>query len=206
MEYKTEYYTGSDCTGSDGDSSRVLTISNDEMTKGDGFLVSVAGLTLSLTTEYTVDHNSSATEITFVNTMWDSSAIVVHYVQQVEGAEVRATGNDFVLGPLGDFGVEVTRTPVTVTTDFEGNKTYTDGTDETIDVVFENPNQNFNLGKPGITQVFDARMFTEQDQTINKYDKITHDSKVYRVETVSKRRFDGNGIFKTVTLTYIENE
>ena len=114
--------------------------------------------------------------------------------------------DDFWKGPLADLGVEVTRTPVLTTTDFEGNKTYADTPTEILFVVFENPNQNFNLGKPGITQVFDARMFTEQDQTINKYDKITHDSKVYRVETVSKRRFDGNGIFKTVTLTYIENE
>jgi len=206
MEYKTEYYTGSDCTGSDGATSRVLTISNDEMTKGDGFLVSVAGLTLSLTTEYTVNHNSENTEITFVNAVWDDSAIVVHYVQQVEGAGVRATGNDFILGPLADFGVEVTRTPVTVTTDFSGDKTYTDGTDETIDVVFENPSQSFNLDKAGLTEAFDAKMYTEQDQTISKYDKITYDSKVYRVDTIRKVRFDGNGIFKTVTLFFVEDE
>ena len=114
--------------------------------------------------------------------------------------------DDFWKGPLADLGVEVTRTPVLTTTDFEGNKTYADTPTEILFVVFENPNQNFNLAKPGLTEVYDARMFIYPTQKINKYDKITYDSKVYRVKTISIKRFNGTKMFKTVTLTYIEDE
>ena len=112
-------------------------------------------------------------------------------------------GNDFITGPLSDFAVTVSRTPVTVTTDFSGNKKYADGTPENISVVFENPNTKFILDKAGLTEVYDARIFIKSDQTMNKYDKITYDSKTYRVDTVSKRNFNGNTIFKTVTLFFI---
>lgn len=205
-EIKTEHYTGADCTGSSGTTSRTLTLSNTSSTTDNGFLVYVSGLALALTSEYTVDHNSTGTVITFVNPLWDNQTVVVQYAQQIAGTGTQATGDDFITGPLSDFGVTVTRTPVTVTTDFHGNKTYTDGTDEDIEVVFENPNTGYLLDKPGLTKNYDVRMFTQYDQTINKYDKITYDSKVYRVDTVSKRNFDGNVMFKTVTLFYIEDE
>jgi len=116
------------------------------------------------------------------------------------------TGDDFSNGPLADFGVEVTRTPVTMTTNFHGNKTYSDGTNETIDVVFSNPNKKFGLDKSGLTEVYDAKIFIKSTQTMNKYDKITHDSKVYRVDTVSKRNFNGTLMFKTVNLFYLKDE
>ncbi len=71
MSVKTEYYNGSDCTGSDGGSNRVLTISNTGATSENGFLVYVSGLALALTSEYTVVHNTSGTVITFLNAVWD---------------------------------------------------------------------------------------------------------------------------------------
>ncbi len=37
------------------------------------------------------------------------------------------TADDFNNGPLADLGVTVSRTPVTVTTSFSGQKTYSDG-------------------------------------------------------------------------------
>lgn len=114
--------------------------------------------------------------------------------------------DDFSLGPLADFGVEVTRTPVTITTDFSGNKAYTDGTDETINVVFMNPEKKFNLDKSGLNESYDARMYILATQTMNKYDKITYDSKVYRVDTVSKRNFDGTEMYQRVTLFYLSDE
>ena len=205
-EFFTEHKQGSNCTGTSGTASRTLTLSNTKTTSNDGFLVHVNGLALALTTEYTVEHKSSGTIVTFINLVWDDQAIIVMYAQQIEAAGSQATSDDFISGPLGDFGVTVVRTPVTMTTDFHGSKTYTDGTDEDIDVVFENPNKKFTLDKSGLTEVYDARMFTKSTQTINKYDKITYDSKVYRVETVSPRNFDGNTIFKTVTLFFLADE
>ena len=111
--------------------------------------------------------------------------------------------DDFENGPLVDFGVSVTRTPVTVTTNFSGQKTYTDGTPASITVVFLNPTQKFALDKPGLTEVFDAKLITKAAETINKYDKITHNSKVYRVDKVSDRKLAGTTGFRSVILFFI---
>ena len=200
-EVKTFNGTGANCNGSSGDSDRVLTLSNTGMTQQSGFLVYASGLPLGLGTEYTVDHNSTGSQITFLNPLWDDMTIVVNYYQSV----VPSLGTDFVNGPLKDFGVTISRTPVTMTTDFHGDKTYTDGTDETIEVVFENPDKRFTLDKPGLTEVYDAKLFTKPNQTMSKYDKITYDSKVYRVDTVSKRNFNGTTMFKAVTLFYLND-
>ncbi|KKL79040.1 hypothetical protein LCGC14_2018850 [marine sediment metagenome] len=43
-----------------------------------------------------------------------------------------------------------------------------------------------------------------KDQTMNKYDKITHNSKDYRVDKVSIRHFNGTAMFKTVNLFFIQ--
>lgn len=206
MASKTEYYTGADCTGSNGDAERTLTISNTGTTTDNGFLVNVSGLTLSITSEFTVSHKSTNTVITFANKLWDSQTIVIEYVQQITGSGATIDSDDFSKGPLSDFGVEVTRTPVTMTTNHSGNKTYTDGTNETIDVVFMNPSKKHNLDKAGLTEVYDAKVFTKADQTINKYDKITYDSRVYRVESVSIRHFSATSMFKRVLLFFIEDE
>ncbi len=202
MEPKTENYTGADCTGSSGTSNRTLTLANTGDTIAGGFLVYASGLALSLTSQYTVVHASSSTVITFLNPLWDDMTIVVNYYQSV----IPSLGNDFVNGPLADFGVTVSRTPVTTTTDFHGNKTYTDGTDENIDVVFENPNKQYNLDKAGLTEVYDAKIYIRPDQTMIKYDKITYDSKVYRVKTVSIRNFNGTPMFKAATLFFLKDE
>ena len=192
--------TGADCSGSDGASNRVLTLSNTGPTQQTGFLVYASGLALALTTEYTVDHNSTGTQITFLNALWDDMTLVVNYYETITGV-----GSDFELGPLNDFGVDVTRTPVTVAKDnIGGQKTYTDGSDESITVVFQNPNQDFGLDKAGLTERFDARMFIKHNQTMNKYDKITHEGREYRVDKVSIRYFNGNAMFKTVNLFFIE--
>jgi len=201
MTTKTEYYNGSDCSGSDGDSNRVLILSNTGITSTNEFLVYVSGLALSTTTEYTVVHKDGSTEITFLNKLWDDMTIIVQYSEKITGL-----GSDFELGPLGDFGVEVVRTPVTVTTDFSGNKNYTNGTNETIEVVFEVYNEKHNLDKSGLTKVYDAKMFLKPNQTLNKYDKITYDSKVYMVKEVSIRNFNGTTIFHVAGLFYLKEE
>ena len=157
----TEEYLGSDCSGSSGEVDRTLTISNTGTTSNNGFLVSISGLNLSNGTEYTIVHNSSSSVITFLNALWDDQLIVVNYIQQIIGSGSQATSDDFINGPLADFGVTVTRTPVTTTTDFHGDKTYTDGTDEDIDVVFENPKTKYGLDKSGLLKNYDARIFAK---------------------------------------------
>lgn len=202
MEPQTENKTGADCTGSSGASNRVLTLANTGNTVPGGFLVYASGLALSLTSEYTVVHNDTGTQITFLNALWDDMTIVVSYYQSV----VPSLSTDFTNGPLSDFGVTAVRTPVTMTTGFHGNKTYTDGTDEDISLVFDPYTKNYSLDKAGLTQVWDARVFIGPDATLNKYDKITHDSKVYRVDKVSTRDFNGTTVFKVAMLFYLKEE
>ena len=115
-------------------------------------------------------------------------------------------GTDFVNGPISDFGVTAVRTPVTLTTDFHGDKTYTDGTNEIISMVFDPYKEKHNLDKAGLTKVFDARVFIGPTATLNKYDKITYDSKIYRVEEVSIRNFNGTASFKVAGLFYLKDE
>ena len=193
--------TGADCSGSSREKNRVLTLSNTGITSQAGFLVYASGLALGLITEYTVSHKSASTEITFLNGLWNDMTVVVNYYENISGV-----GSDFELGLLSDFGVDVIRTPVTMTTDYSGNKTYSDGTDETIEVVFMNPNKKYNLDKAGLTEVYDAKIFAKENQTINKYDKITYDSKVYRIDSVSIRRFSATSMFKRVLLFFVEDE
>ena len=104
---------------------------------------------------------------------------------------------------LADIGVTVVRTPVTTTTNFSGQKTYTDGSDANVTAVFTNPSQNFALDKSGLTEISDAKLYVTAATTINKRDKITYQSKVYRVDKISKRIFKGTVGFKVVLLFLI---
>jgi len=79
MGLQTENYDGNDCTGSSGTASRTLTISNTLETQDDSFLVIVSGLVLIPTSDFTVDHNSSSSVITFVNALYDDQKILVQY-------------------------------------------------------------------------------------------------------------------------------
>lgn len=202
----TEYFDGSDCTGSDGGSNRTLTLTNTTLTQQDGFMIYVSGLAISLTNDYTVSHLSTGTVITFLNPIFNDSLIIADYYQEKEGdTTVPSTGNDFVDGPLSDLGVTVVRTPVTVSlSNYSGQKTYTNGNTNNITAVFVNPNQNFALDKSGLTEVFDGKMFVRASETITKYDKIAYNSNNYIVDKVTLKKFGSNNMFKAVILFFVQ--
>jgi len=111
------------------------------------------------------------------------------------------TEDDFTNGPSADFGVSVTYTPVTTTVhNITGEKVYSDGSTSSITVVMENANKQYDFDKQGLTEGADARMFILGSLSMNKNDKILHNSITYRVDTISERLFAGNTIFKTVLL------
>jgi len=83
MTVKNENFTGANATGSDGGTSRVITLSNTGLTSTDGFLVFVSGLSLALTSEYTVSHLSASTTVTFVNALFNDQEIQIHYNQGI---------------------------------------------------------------------------------------------------------------------------
>ena len=66
---------GSDCTGSDGEESRVLTLSNTELTVQS--LVYVNGL-LEAPANMTIVDNATGTTITFLREIYDTDVIIVY--------------------------------------------------------------------------------------------------------------------------------
>jgi len=84
----TEEYTGSDCTGSNGSLNRTLTLSNTLKTKSENFHVYVSGLLLTITSSYTVAHNTTGTVITFLNALFNDMEIIVIYDTDFDAGDV----------------------------------------------------------------------------------------------------------------------
>ncbi len=81
MGTKTENLLGSDASGASGGKNRIITLSNTGLTSNNAFLVVVNGLTLTVTSEYTVTHLDSSTTITFLNSLFNSQSVIVQYEQ-----------------------------------------------------------------------------------------------------------------------------
>lgn len=77
----TENKTGADCSGTTGQTNRVLTLANVALTQSNGFQVFKAGTLLTLTTNYTVSHLASNSTVTFIDALTDASVLVVQYIQ-----------------------------------------------------------------------------------------------------------------------------
>ena len=75
----TETTSGGNCTGTDGASNRVLTLSNTTLTNGSIFLVMAGGLALRIGSEFTANHLSSSSTITFLNSLYNDQSIIVEY-------------------------------------------------------------------------------------------------------------------------------
>ncbi len=114
------------------------------------------------------------------------------------------TSDDFENGPLSDHGVTVTRTPVTETqNNVTGDRDFTDGTDVSISAVFTNPSIIYDLENRGEQENSEVIAAVKGDVTIVKGDKLTWNSFVFRVESVSPRYFGANLIHKKLVLTLI---
>lgn len=79
MTTTIENYHGSDCSGSNGDSSRVLTLANTSLTNSNDFFVFVNSSFLHPSQDYSVSHSTINTIIIFTNSLWDDQAITVKY-------------------------------------------------------------------------------------------------------------------------------
>lgn len=67
--------TGASCTGSDGASNRVLTLSNTSTSANE--LVVVNRQVLVVAVDYTVSHKSASSTVTFLNAVFDTDNIFV---------------------------------------------------------------------------------------------------------------------------------
>lgn len=105
---------------------------------------------------------------------------------------------------LSDLGSSVTRTPVTETNDnVTGDRETSDGTDATITVIFRNPGTLYDWKEQGEEKGATIQCFSAAATTINKEDKITWQTLVFRVKAVSTRYASDTAIFKKIDLELI---
>lgn len=99
----TENFFGSSATGTNGQSNRVITLNNTGLTSDADFLVFKSGLSLSVTSEYTVNHLAANTTVTFLNPLWDTEALIFQYAQESEAVPgvYCSTANIFSFLQLG---------------------------------------------------------------------------------------------------------
>lgn len=75
----TENYTGADLTGASGDENRTLTLDNSILTKEKRFLITHSGSYLYLNTDYTIEHKTIGTIVTFLIKVYDTNPISASY-------------------------------------------------------------------------------------------------------------------------------
>ena len=189
----TSNYLGSDCTGSNGDLNRVLTLSNTRTTLDTNLIIVVDTATLHPTVDFTIDHNDSASEITFLNKLWDTQNITVNYLTTAAGnASSGATGilpldTQLLINEINYFGDNVT---VRAVTDDDYSK-WGDAEESIEDTenlkAFVNIlTQNDQEVKEGIFQAGDKKFFFKSNQgNLNRGNRIYHDSKWYEIDSIT---------------------
>lgn len=113
--------------------------------------------------------------------------------------------NDFIDSGLVDGGVVVSRTPVTKVELSNGNESLVDGTPENITVVIKPDINKYVQEKLGLHKNTAAIMHTDPSQSIEKEDKITYKSVIYRVVNVRLRDVptDGTLLYKFCELQLV---
>jgi len=106
---------------------------------------------------------------------------------------------------LSKTGALVTRIPVNKSLDsFAGAETLSNGISEIILVSIAKENTKWKVDKIGEMENADLVMYTKYNQEINKNDKITLDTRIYRVQNVLNNYEEGYVIFKKCALYLIE--
>jgi len=208
--------TGADLSGSSGDSNRVLTLNNTQLTKQRGFLVYASGLALGLTTEYTVSHLSASSTVTFLNPIWDDLTIVVSYFEQSSGLVYSTMREDFQ-GIVTDNGRELTLIRQTETTGSMGDVKTVSEAEYTIWTLIQDITRKdrqiheMGLAVPGNSKAF---FFHEYPDSITGNGTVSpepgdiikdENSKSWRIEEIiSQHQGDNNEIFRTGIIKNIE--
>jgi len=186
-DMETESYTGSNATGTSGSTNRVLTLSNTRRTIDDGFIVIVDTFSLHPTSDFTVSHQITSSEITFLNPLFDSQRITVHYTQSglPEAGEavsgILPLGDNLVNNEIDYFGTSVTLRTVNSTYNERGDPTETTS-DSTKTAFIQILTQSDELVKEGIFRSGDKLFwFKGNDTNINRGNRIQHNGLWYEI-------------------------
>jgi len=213
----TENYTGSDCTGTDGGSSRTLTLSNTQKTVQPGLLLYVSGLAISLTSDYTISHNDTGTVITFVNPLWDDMLIIVNYYQEATTSTEYGIKRSDIQDIITTNGSQVTLIRQTTTEDSMGGVTAVSEEEYSIWALIQDITRkdrqihDMGLAVPGNSKAFFYHEYPDTltgngDISVEVGDIIEYkDEKCWRVEQIiSQRQADNEEIFRVGVIKKID--
>lgn len=192
----TENYTGLNCSGTDGQKNRILTLANNSLTVDNGLLVVVSNLTLHPSIDYTISHLLTGSTITFLNNLWNEQNITIHYNTSISpsqsGSGVIPLNGQLINNEINYYGTNVTLRIVTKT----GYSDYGDATetisDSTIKTFFNNLTNNDEYVKEGIFKAGDKIFFFEGSQdNIDRGNRIQVDSDWYEIDQVIETKIGG---------------
>lgn len=104
--------------------------------------------------------------------------------------------NDFLKGPLKDWGIDVSYEAPTVTiANSTGKRTITYATAVTIRAVFKERKRRDNLTRDGLIELGDAFIMAKTTDGILQWGRITHGSKLYIIQEVHVRPDHDNPMF-----------
>ncbi len=114
------------------------------------------------------------------------------------------TNADFENGPLVDHGVTVSLEVVTETqNNVTGDRDESFAAGTNISAVFTNPSIIYDLENRGEQENSEVIAAVKGDVSIKKGDKLTWNSFIFKVESVSPRYFGANLIHKKLVLTLL---
>ena len=100
---------------------------------------------------------------------------------------------DFTTFILGDLGQSVTIQTVTKTiSNITGERTLTYAVGTSITAIFLRKNTIRDYDPEGVLEKADAYMMANTTDSVARNDKVTQDSNVYRIGTVTRRDPDGS--------------
>lgn len=186
----TESYTGSNATGTDGGINRVLTIANTNTTVDNGLHVIVDTFSLHPTSDFTISHKKSSSTITFLNPLFNSQRITVHYNISLVEDTVAVSGilpmdSTLINNEIQYFGTSITLRTVTSTFNERGDPTETTA-DLTKTAFIQILTQEDQLVKEGIFRSGDKLFWFKGSETnISRGNRIQHNALWYEiVETI----------------------
>jgi len=178
--------TGSECTGNSGETNRVLTLNNTELTESENFEVYVSGLLVS-TSDYNVTHNDSSSTITFTRKIYDDMNISIIYTTTAESVSVTIV--DRQIDRYGEDVILITASETTYSAWGDMSQTTSSST---ITVVHNDINGDEEFNREGRYSPGDKTFFAKSTVTgLSVANKIKFDENNYEIKDVITHRLQG---------------
>lgn len=185
----TESYTGTNCSGTNGGTSRILTLANTNLTVDGGLIVIVSNATLHPTTDFTISHLSSGSTITFLNAMFNDQVITIHYQTSIATSTASAglipLNGQLLNNEIAKFGSTITLRQVTDASYSDYGDATETTSDSSVKARINILNQEDELVKEGTFQTGDKVFWFQATQSgISRGNRIQHNSTWYEINQV----------------------